>query len=34
VSLPDDVAERFPYVPGDTYVEVFPEHEKGRSGAR
>jgi L-alanine-DL-glutamate epimerase-like enolase superfamily enzyme len=31
VSLPDDVAERFPYVKGDTYAEVFPEHEKGRS---
>jgi L-alanine-DL-glutamate epimerase-like enolase superfamily enzyme len=31
VSLPDDVAERFPYVPGDTYAEVFPDHEKGRS---
>ena len=28
--LPDDVAERFPYVPGDTYAEVFPDHEKGR----
>jgi L-alanine-DL-glutamate epimerase-like enolase superfamily enzyme len=32
VSLPDDVAERFPYVPGDTYAEVFPDHEKGRGG--
>jgi L-alanine-DL-glutamate epimerase-like enolase superfamily enzyme len=31
VTLPDDVAERFPYVPGDTYAEVFPDHEKGRS---
>ena len=31
VSLPDDVAERFPYQPGDTYAEVFPDHEKGRS---
>jgi L-alanine-DL-glutamate epimerase-like enolase superfamily enzyme len=31
VALPDDVAERFPYVSGDTYAEVFPEHEKGRS---
>ncbi len=30
-ALPDDVAERFPYVPGDTYAEVFPEHEKGRA---
>jgi L-alanine-DL-glutamate epimerase-like enolase superfamily enzyme len=33
VSLPDDVATRFPYVPGDTYAEVFPDHEKGRAGA-
>jgi L-alanine-DL-glutamate epimerase-like enolase superfamily enzyme len=33
VSLPDDVAERFPYQPGDTYAEVFPEHERGRSQA-
>jgi len=33
VSLPDDVAERFPYVPGDTYAEVFPDHETGRSRA-
>lgn len=32
VSLPDDIAERFPYVPGDTYAEVFPDHEKGRAG--
>jgi L-alanine-DL-glutamate epimerase-like enolase superfamily enzyme len=31
VTLPDDVAARFPYVPGDTYAEVFPDHEKGRS---
>lgn len=31
VALPDDVAERFPYVRGDTYAEVFPDHEKGRS---
>ncbi|MEO5899854.1 MAG: mandelate racemase/muconate lactonizing enzyme family protein [Ilumatobacteraceae bacterium] len=33
VSLPDDIAERFPYVPGDTYAEVFPDHETGRSRA-
>jgi L-alanine-DL-glutamate epimerase-like enolase superfamily enzyme len=33
VSLPDDVAERFPYAPGDTYAEVFPDHEKGRGSA-
>ena len=32
VSLPDDVAERFPYVPGDSYAEVFPEHETGTGG--
>jgi L-alanine-DL-glutamate epimerase-like enolase superfamily enzyme len=31
VALPDDIAERFPYVSGDTYAEVFPDHEKGRS---
>jgi L-alanine-DL-glutamate epimerase-like enolase superfamily enzyme len=31
VSLPDDVAERFPFVTGDTYAEVFPEHETGRA---
>ncbi len=31
VALPDDVAERFPYVPGDTYAEVFPDHETGRA---
>lgn len=31
VSLPDDVAARFPYVPGDTYAEVFRDHETGRS---
>ena len=30
VSLPDDVATRFPFVTGDTYAEVFPDHEKGR----
>jgi D-galactarolactone cycloisomerase len=33
VSLPDDVAERFPYTSGDTYTDVFPDHERGRSGA-
>ena len=33
MSLPDDVAERFPYVPGDTYADVFPDHETGRSKA-
>ncbi len=33
VSLPDDIAERFPYQPGDTYAEVFPDHEKGRARA-
>jgi L-alanine-DL-glutamate epimerase-like enolase superfamily enzyme len=31
VSLPDDVAERFPFVSGDTYAEVFPDHETGRT---
>ena len=29
---PTDVEARFPYVPGDTYAEVFPEHERGRAG--
>ncbi|GAA0251387.1 mandelate racemase/muconate lactonizing enzyme family protein [Cryptosporangium japonicum] len=33
VDVPDDLADRFPYVPGDTYAEVFPSHERGRSGA-
>ena len=32
VSLPDDIVDRYPYVPGDTYAEVFPDHEKGRAG--
>jgi D-galactarolactone cycloisomerase len=32
VSLPDDIAERFPFVTGDTYAEVFPDHETGRAG--
>lgn len=31
VALPDDVATRFPFVPGDTYAEVFPDHETGRA---
>ena len=31
VSLPDDVAERFPFVLGDTYAEVFPDHETGKA---
>jgi L-alanine-DL-glutamate epimerase-like enolase superfamily enzyme len=31
VALPDDIATRFPYQSGDTYAEVFPDHEKGRS---
>ena len=31
--LPDDVAERFPYEPGDTYADVFPDHETGASKA-
>ena len=34
VTLPDDIAERFPYVTGDSYAEVFPEHETGTSGRR
>ena len=31
VSLPDDVASLYPFVTGDTYAEVFPDHERGRS---
>lgn len=31
VDLPDDLAERYPYVSGETYADVFPEHERGRS---
>jgi L-alanine-DL-glutamate epimerase-like enolase superfamily enzyme len=29
VSVPDDLAERFPYAPGETYADVFPDHERG-----
>jgi L-alanine-DL-glutamate epimerase-like enolase superfamily enzyme len=29
VPVPDDLAERFPYIPGETYADVFPEHERG-----
>jgi L-alanine-DL-glutamate epimerase-like enolase superfamily enzyme len=31
VALPDDVAERFPFITGDTYAEVFPDHETGQA---
>lgn len=31
VSLPDDIEEQFPFTTGNTYAEVFPDHEKGRS---
>ena len=34
VALPDDIAERFPHATGDSYAEVFPEHETGTSGRR
>lgn len=26
-----DLADRFPFVLGDTYAEVFPDHETGRA---
>ncbi|NYF11434.1 L-alanine-DL-glutamate epimerase-like enolase superfamily enzyme [Leifsonia sp. AK011] len=29
VEVPDDIAERFPYIPGETYADVFPQHERG-----
>jgi L-alanine-DL-glutamate epimerase-like enolase superfamily enzyme len=29
VDIPDDLAERFPYVAGETYADVFPDHERG-----
>jgi L-alanine-DL-glutamate epimerase-like enolase superfamily enzyme len=29
VEIPDDLEQRFPYLPGDTYPDVFPEHERG-----
>jgi L-alanine-DL-glutamate epimerase-like enolase superfamily enzyme len=31
VDVDEDLLDAFPYVPGDTYVDVFPEHESGRS---
>ncbi|MFI7588771.1 mandelate racemase/muconate lactonizing enzyme family protein [Spongisporangium articulatum] len=31
VDVPDDLAERFPYVAGETYADVFPEHERGKA---
>ncbi|TQS41116.1 mandelate racemase/muconate lactonizing enzyme family protein [Cryptosporangium phraense] len=33
VTVPDDLADRFPYVPGETYTDVFPDHERGLSAA-
>ena len=33
VRVPDDIAERYPYLPGDTYTDVFPDHERGVSGS-
>ncbi|MDH6181582.1 L-alanine-DL-glutamate epimerase-like enolase superfamily enzyme [Microbacteriaceae bacterium SG_E_30_P1] len=29
VEVPDDIAERYPYQPGETYTDVFPQHERG-----
>ncbi len=31
ITVPDDIAERYPYLPGDTYADVFPDHERGVS---
>jgi L-alanine-DL-glutamate epimerase-like enolase superfamily enzyme len=31
VTVPDDLATRFPYVAGDTYADVFPSHERGQA---
>lgn len=33
VEVPDDIESRFPYRPGDTYPDVFPDHERGTAGA-
>lgn len=29
VNVPDDIEERFPYVSGDSYTDLFPQHERG-----
>ena len=33
VDVPDDIESRYPYRPGETYTDVFPEHERGTVGA-
>jgi L-alanine-DL-glutamate epimerase-like enolase superfamily enzyme len=33
VDVDEDLLDAFPYVAGDTYADVFPEHESGRSAA-
>jgi L-alanine-DL-glutamate epimerase-like enolase superfamily enzyme len=30
IEIDETVLESFPYIPGETYAEVFPEHETGR----
>ena len=29
ITIDESAFDRFPYIPGDTYAEVFPEHEAG-----
>jgi L-alanine-DL-glutamate epimerase-like enolase superfamily enzyme len=33
VDVDEDLLDAFPYVAGDTYADVFPDHESGRSSA-
>jgi hypothetical protein len=33
VDVDEDLLDAVPYVAGDTYADVFPEHESGRSPA-
>jgi L-alanine-DL-glutamate epimerase-like enolase superfamily enzyme len=33
VDVPDDIESRYPYLPGETYTDVFPDHERGTVGA-
>jgi hypothetical protein len=33
VDVDEDLLDAFPYVAGDTYADVFPDHESGRSAA-
>ena len=32
LEVDEAVLDAHPYVPGETYAEVFPEHETGRLG--